>query len=178
MDNLFELLIFFFVIYSILTPILNKKKRQNTERKVPQRYPGDVKKNTPPQPSPRDIFEEMLGFKIPKSEDEYRNPVPPSSRSNNSEMPSIDYDTDLKVEYEDLETDRKMPDIDFDKLTSTQIEEIKKKEEAQQSLGIYKSAKSLNKKTIEIKQKLSNPSSFREIFLMSEILNKPKALRR
>ena len=131
MDNLFELLIFLFVIYSILSPILNKKKRQNTEGKVPQRYPGDVKPKTPPQPSPRDIFEEMLGFKIPKSEDEYRNPVPQASGSKNNEIPSIDYDTDLKIEYEDLETNRKMPDIDFDKLTSTQIDEIKKKKDDQ-----------------------------------------------
>lgn len=178
MDNLFVLLIIFFVIYSILSPVLNKKKQQNTDSKIPQGYTGDVKTRTSPQPSPRDIFEEMLGFKIPQSEDEYRKPLPQSSRTNNNEMPSIDYDTDLKVEYKNLETDQKMPDIDFDKLTTAQIDEIKNQEEAQQNMGHYKSTNPINKKTIAIKQKLANPTSFREIFLMSEILNKPKSLRR
>ena len=179
MDNLFELLIFLFVIYSILSPILNKKKQQNAGRKIPSRNTGDAQTKTSPQPSARDIFEEMIGFKIPKNDEGYGKTVPQSSRTVQYEMPSVDYDTDLKVEYKDLETSQKMPDIDFDKLTTAEINQIKKKEQViEQPPEIYKQFNPPNKKAVEIKKKLTNPNSFREIFIISEILNKPKALRR
>jgi len=178
MDNLFELLIFFFVIYSVISALMGKKKQQNTGKKIPQRYPGDAQTKTSPHPSPQDIFEEMLGFKIPKDEDEYQNTATQTSGSTIYEMPSIDYDTDLKVEYKDLETEQKIPDVDFDKLTVEQIDAIKKKEEIEQNLESYKLPSHANERAAKIRQKLKNPFSFREIFMISEILNKPKALRR
>jgi len=176
MDNIIQLIVFFFIIYSILAPILGKKKSQKVKGQIPSKYPGDVDVKTSPPTSTRDIFEEMLGFKIPKSEDEYQGSESQTSNSKDLEMTSVDYDTDVKIDYKDLETDQTIPDIDYDKLPSQ--ESVPKKLESSFTTKVLDSAIPFNNKTIAIKQLLSNTKTLRDLFLMSEIINKPKALRK
>lgn len=176
MDNIIQLIVFLFIIYSILAPILGKKKSQKAKGQVPGKYPGDVDDKTSPPTSTRDIFEEMLGFKIPKNEDEYQGPESQSSDSKDVEIASVDYDTDLKIDYKNLEAVQTIPDIDYDKLPSQESEPTEL--ETSFTTKVIDTAIPFNNRTIAIKKLLMDTKTLRNLFLMSEIINKPKALRK
>lgn len=176
MDDIIQIIVFFFIIYSILAPILGKKKPQKAQKQIPADYQGDVRKTgSSPRSSGTDILEDILGFKIPKTGDEYEG-YSIENGYNQQEKYSKDYDTDLKTNYKNLEQESKTVDQDYDKLSASAI---KQKQLSQEKNRItYSQLKTANKKANDIRKKLTNPSSFREIFLMAEILNKPKALRK
>jgi len=180
MDNIIQIIVFFFIVYSILAPILGKKKPpQKTNKKpVKQNYNYNEgvrnKPRTSSQPSSTDILEDILGFKIPKTGGEYEKSIP-ESRDINYDLKTVDYDTDLKTNYRNLETDSKIPNIDYDKLPS--IESDKKFDSVQSEL-IADTLTKMSKKTRYIKSKIVNKAEIRDIFLIKEIIDKPKALRR
>jgi len=176
MDNIIQLIVFFFIIYSILAPILGKKKQQKTRKQIPGDYQGDVRKTgSSPRSSGTDILEDILGFKIPKTDDEYEG-YSYENEYNQKQKYSKDYDTDLTINYKNLEQESKTVDLDYDKLSAS---EIKQKQQSQKKITVtYSKLKTENKKANDIRKKLTNPSSFREIFLITEILNKPKAFRK
>jgi hypothetical protein len=161
----------------MLAPVLGKKKPQPKQKPAQRKnnYGGDASRTrTSPPTSPTDILEDFLGFKIPRTEDEF-----PQSEENKSaenyNLQTVDYDTDLKVNYKDLEVENKMPDVDYDKLPflkSIPQEDILTNEKI---LGVSSLS---NEKIRFIKNKLKTKSELRYIILISEILNKPKALRR
>jgi len=171
MDNLFQLLIFLFVIYTIINAVFGKKKHQRTEREIPQERTGEVKTNTSPQTqySSTDILQDLFGLKIPKSGDEYET------------YPQNRYPANLETDLPDISNQtepeqRSMPDINYDNRPSIELEQnLPVSGEFQNA---YEVSKSLNQRTVELKQKFENPKTLRELYLISEILNKPKALRK
>jgi hypothetical protein len=174
MDDIIQIVVFFFIIYSILAPLLGKRKSQKVNKKVPPKYREDVRKErASSRLSSNDILEDILGFKIPKTENEYSTSSP-ENRSENYDLKTVDYDTDLKVDYKNLETSSKMPNVDYDKLPF--MESIKTAE-SQPALVLDSSLK-LNERATFLKYRIADKVELRDIFLIKEILDKPKALRR
>ena len=177
MDNIIQLLIFFFIIYAILSPILGKKKTQNQNRER-NNIPGeDGQYKTPQRPSSTDILEEMFGFKIPKTEDQFPTNEPSSVNPEYASIPTVDYDTDLNTKYKDLETESKMPDIDYDKIPFNEAEQIPANDESKILSTAVLSRQPIKKKQA-IKNLLKSKDSLRNLFLSAEVIGKPKALRR
>ncbi len=182
MDNIFQLLIFLFVIYTIYNSLFGKKKQQRPQNNFPRYETGE--EETKPSPKPRyssteDILQDLFGVKIPKSGDEYET------------YPQKNYPSNLEIDLPEIEKEsdtekRNIPDINYDKLISPGINYDKLISlEAQQNKTIsdephlaYEVGFSFNRKTNELKHKIKNHATLRELYLISEIINKPKAIRR
>jgi len=172
MDNIFQLLIFLFVIYTIINSLFGKKKPQRPQNNSPRNETGEAETKTSPQPqysSTTDILQDLFGFKIPKSGDEYEN------------LPQRNYPGNLEIDLPEIEKvsdpeKRNIPDINYDKLISLETQQTKTLSDEPHIA--YEVGFSFNRRTMDIKQKIKNPASLRELYLISEIINKPKALRR
>ncbi|MBI5730440.1 MAG: hypothetical protein HY963_04815 [Ignavibacteriales bacterium] len=171
MDNIFQLLILLFVIYTIYNSLFGKKKPQRPQNNFPRDETGEAETKASPQPqySSTDILQDLFGFKIPKSEDEYGN------------LPRRNYPGNLEIDLPEIEEEsdsekRNVPDINYDKLISLEVQQIKTL--LDEPHIAYEVGSSFNRRTIDIKQKIKNPASLQELYLISEIINKPKAIRR
>lgn len=185
MDNLFEIIIFFFVIYSVLGSLFGKKKQQKNQQQQQKRktVPASARRvpqtSAPNKPSSQDILEELFGMKFPRTEEDTSYA---QRRSNdNLEYESWDPQKDFekkveqKEKYEYRNIEKKIPDINYDKLAALETEQ--KKINSAKSVLAYTEIKKIDKRTNEIKNKLRDPKTIRDLYLISEILNKPKALR-
>ncbi|MCX7876346.1 MAG: hypothetical protein N2321_09300 [Melioribacteraceae bacterium] len=164
MDDIIRIIVFLFFVWSIiggLTSNKNKKKKTPAQR-IPNNYRGKVNRPLPPTSKPpEEILEDLFGFKIPKSDEQYES-----------------YENkDLEKEVEDLESTKQTMtqwNIDYDKLTALEKE--------QKNLTVDVSDINYSQKKVsptnEIVNKIKNKSSLKDAIIISEILNKPKALRR
>ncbi|MFA7228505.1 MAG: hypothetical protein WC061_05670 [Melioribacteraceae bacterium] len=170
MDNLFQLLIFLFVIYTIINSVFGKKKAPKIERKIPSENEGEADGNASPrsEKSSEEILQELFGFKIPKTGNDYPRPLETEYNSN------PEYDLP-KIENQSVES-AVLPELDYDNLPSL--------EAGQTNLllneyhNAYEVKNESNKKTSDLLAKIRDPKTLRELILFSEILNKPKSLRR
>ena len=172
MDNIFQLLIFLFVIYTIYNSLFGKKKPQRPQNNFPRNEPEEDELKSSPQPrysSTDDILENLFGMKIPKTGGEYED-------LNRNNIPQ-DYETDLPDIEKQVElAGGKITDINYDQLSTDELQQkLNWDEDANKA---YESSKSLSMRTVELKQKIKNPATLRKLYLISEIINKPKALRR
>lgn len=184
MDNIIEIIVFFFVIYSILGSIFGKKKpqqkknQQQYKRPVPQQQ-RTATKPVPSQPSSQDILEELFGIKIPKPEE--NSDYSTNKTADNLEYSSWDPEKDFqkKVEqrqnYEYRNIEKDIPDVNYDRIAA--LETTKKKVKTAEPI-ILNEKKEIYKKALEIREKLREPKSVRELFLISEILSKPRSFRK
>lgn len=171
MDNLFQILIFLFVIYTILNSVFGKKKPQGPRNNFPQGDSGEVESDTSPQTRNKsgDILQDLFGVQLPKSGDEYDN------------YSQKKYDTDLETDLPNIEDQsevekKSIPDINYDNLPAVELQQNKI---VQDDLNkAYEVGFGFTTRTIEIKQKIRNPKSLQELYLISEIINKPKSLRK
>lgn len=187
MDNIIEIIVFFFVIYSILGSLFGKKKKQQkagpSEKPLPD-IPRQTRRvpqtRSPQRPSSQDILEELFGLKIPKPEenDQYSQP----EYQENLEYQSWDPEKDFKKKVEEKEKyeyrniEKEYADVNYDKIST--LEKTKKKPKPVTIKKETLPTVSLNKRTVEIRQKLRDPQSIRDLFIISEIINKPRALRK
>lgn len=184
MDDIIQLIVFFFVIYSIVASLFGKKKTQEGETQKrtqsPYQTKGREKVYSKRQPSNADVLEELFGFKIPKTEDKYRA-AEYDREGIDLEKVSWDPEKEFKKKisareaYEKRNIKKTVPDIDYDKLSSL---ESAGKRTAVDHHKIYEQKKSVNKKTEEIKRRLKSKPTIKEAFIVSELLNKPKAFRK
>src|SRR3989339_529724 len=166
MDNIFQLLIFLFVIYTIFNSLFGKKKPQKPQNKFPGNEPGEDE--TTPSPKPRyssteDILQDLFGVKIPESGDEYENP----SQSN--------YPSDLETDLPDIENQtepekKSIQDVNYDQLPSVEFQQSTIATDEPQAA--FEVGFGFNNRTNELKQKIKNPATLRELYLISEIINK------
>jgi hypothetical protein len=184
MDNIIEIIVFFFVIYSILSSILGKKKPQQKKNQqqykspVPQRKSPSAKP-VPSQTSSQDILEELFGIKVPKPEEEtgYNKQIPNENLEYQSWDPEKDFEKKVKQKdkYEKGNIEKDLPDVNYDKFTT--LETTKKKVKVADPI-IFKDKREVYNRSTEVKRKLKTQKTLRELFLISEILSKPRAFRR
>ncbi|MDQ7816048.1 MAG: hypothetical protein RDU14_03420 [Melioribacteraceae bacterium] len=185
MDNIIEIIIFFFVIYSVLGSLFGKKKRQNKQPQQQKRKPAPTysrrvpETSVPKKPSSQDILEELFGMKLPRTEENsgYSDKRQDDNLEYQSWDPQKDFEKKVaqKEKYGYRNIEKKIPDINYDKITA--LENAQKKINSAKSVLAYTEKKKIDKRTSEIKKKLRDPRTIRDLYLISEILNKPKALR-
>lgn len=159
MDDLVKIIFFAIIIISFFGSMFKKKpqpKRENSQDPT-----GGSAGQSPP-PSNYDILRDVLDRNLPKTGDEYPPLKTVPSNVDNSWTVSID------------KMDEK-PETVYEK--PTPLENAMKSEFYSEPQKLYVPIMPLSKRAIELKKKISSKASLRELYLISEILNKPKALR-
>jgi len=185
MDNFFEILIYLIIIISFLSSIFKKKKQQ--QQKPPMRQPQNEEYSQTAASVPQtqaneeyDILKELeVFFKVGDTPTEKKVPTPQKSVES---LPSVEEHT----KSEDWKTPTESEHyVDQWERKKTEVKKIL----ASVDSGIEKKAalfeESLERKelgyssiALTVKSKIANPSTLKEYIIFSEILGKPKALRR
>ena len=193
MDNIFEYLIYGFIIISFISSFFKKKKRLPKEPSdLTPHQRTDITENKiidiPPSQGPKadeyDILKEIEGFfnvdqpkqpeaKIHTDEEMYEGakdrenyiPVPEKSfhTTTSSEHTFID---PWDIKRKELEEKKKKISPKIEKQASAYEESLIKNKSA--ATGIIK----------DINERLKHPSTLKEYVIISEIIGKPKALKR
>lgn len=166
MDNLIEYVIILFFIFSLLQPLLSKKKKQQTGGGNQDEKSPDVQQRNS---RATQTLEDLFGLSLPKT---------PDYNTGYGNVPDSEHMTwDPAGEFKNIEgtKPKPLPDIDFDKPQAKSFIDSKRTEMAADFLN--QSVETESHADI-IRTKLRNPLTIREIILISEILNKPRALRR
>jgi hypothetical protein len=159
MDDIVKIIFFAIIIFSFFGSMFKKKaqpKRQNSQDMM-----GGSAEQTPPQPN-YDVMGDVSVENLPDTEDFYPplNTIPP--KADNSWTVPID-----KIDEK--------PDAVYD--TPTPLEKAMKSKSYSEPQKLYVPIAPLSKRAIELKKKISSKATLRELYLISEILNKPKSLR-
>ncbi len=184
MDNIIELIIFLFIVYSIFSSFFGKKKpQQKPQSEIPRNRPTEgVPKRTSSRQDSIETLEELFGFKLPKTDDEF--PQYKQTSTKQTETTSWDPEQEFRTKVSQRETkvnqqvEKPLPNINYDKLDL--LEARSKRKFVKPSIKTSEQKKEFlpNARAKDIRKKLENPATIREMILISEILNKPKALRR
>jgi len=181
MDNIIEIIVFLFIIYSIFGSFFGKKKtQQKNNNRIPGNNPTEgVPKRTSSRQDNLETLEELFGFKLPRTEDPF--PQQQSTKNSNSESntwdPEKEFYTKLNVREKSTKkpVEKSIPNISFDKLNPI---ELRKKKQIVKPETRKKEKSFYHNRSSDIRKKVNNPESIKEFIIISEILNKPKALRR
>jgi hypothetical protein len=175
MDNIFQLIIFIFVIWSILGSAFGKKKNQKSKTQQ-RRFPGEGSNNPSPnyRQTSQDVLEDILGFKIPKTEDEYYGGV--SHEAQDIEKNSTDLEKDTSQISVRTKFEQSVEDVDYDKLGS--LEQVPLQIISTEATDAYTVSQATISRAPQIKSRFKSANSVRDAILIAEIINKPKALRR
>lgn len=148
------------------------------------RKPAPASSRTPLK-SNKDIFEEMFGVKMPKTDDWSTIERPKQY----GEVSTWDPESEFKVSNKIEEQKKKIVDYDLTPSLET-IYDAKSKYSNASRTDILKSKGSSiasrvehfstakNEKVMAIRSKLDNNMALKDMIIITEILNKPKALRR
>lgn len=189
MDNVFEILIYLIIIISFLSSIF-KKKKQQPQKKPPaqQPQPDEYYQTQPtevsiPQTQPKedyDILKELEDFfKVGDEPTARKVPVPQQpaesvptleehTKSENWKTPTLSehYADDWELKKEEVTKRVARVDSSIEKKAVMFEESLTKREAVYSSIAMT------------VKSKIGNPSTLKEYIIFSEILGKPKALRR
>ena len=196
--SFFEYLIIIFFIISALQGIFGKKKKQQQQSRqaqnrpsVPRQRQAEVKKESTQQ-----ILEQMFGLKIPE-ENKRQTKIPsdtrteildPSGYHDTSWNPEEEYEDSVGVEtvrYENQEYQNRHSKTVYSEPTRKTVKETDSARKIMGNIPTQMKVEEIGKTSSDtiqfvqrIRNNISNPDSIREYILVSEILNKPKALRR
>jgi hypothetical protein len=185
MDNLFEILIYVIIIISFLSSIFKKKKQQQQRPPMRQTQQEEYSQTevAAPQTQSRgeyDILRELEDFfKVGDESTVRKIPVPQqpaeSVPSLEEHTKSEDWKSPTESEHYVDQWERKKTEVK--KIISSVDSSIKKKaamfeESLERKESVYSSF------ALAVKSKMKNPSTLKEYIIFSEILGKPKALRR
>ena len=186
MDNLFEYLFILFIIISFFSSYFDKKKKAQQKKKA--REKGQVNnipaaKQRQPQ---RDILEELFGIK--------QNPPPHPIPQPEKKTEVADQSLDISMGMEDNKTWN--PEDEFKDVIPMKAEGMIEKagtdlefedsiklnaaleKSASEEMQPYYIVEAPNAYESDLKERLRNPRTVREFIIVSELLGKPKALRR
>ena len=193
MDNLFEYLIYGFIIISFIISFFKKKKplpKKPSDQTLHQRtnIMEDKSIDIPPSQKPKaeeyDILKEIEGFfnvgqsqrtetKVHTDKEMYEgakdreNYIPVPEKSFHTLTSSEHTFTDpWDIKRKELEKRKKKLSPEIEKRASAYEESLIRKDSA--ATGIIK----------DIKERLKSPSTLKEYVIISEIIGKPKALKR
>lgn len=186
MDNFFEVLIYLFIIFSFLSPLFKKKKQQNPQSgsKVPDLNTGDRQLKTTPPAEDYEILKELENlFKKDTPQKISGSIETQKSESNLDKNISLenkpaDYDesswhTPTVSEHTENPnwTDSQIKSRMLKPILDKSVDELTKKfvqsEVVKRNMG--------NPVQSRVREVFSNQKSFREYYIFSEIINKPKA---
>lgn len=189
MDNFFEILIYLIIIISFLSSIFKKKQQPQKKPPVqqPQRedyYQSEQTEVTIPQTQHKeeyDILRELEDFfKVGNEPTEMKLPKPQQPQSEN--VPTVDEHVSTETWQEITvsenvrnEWDRKKEDVSK-KLAKVDSEIEKQAAIFETSLG--KRELVFSNIALSVRSKFTHPETLQEYIILSEILRKPKALRR
>jgi len=184
MDNVFEILIYLFIIISFISSFFKKKKQQ---QKPPVRQqPVDEYKNaeivTPQTQAKEDygILTELedffkVGEESTTEEESIPQPQTEPVTTMEEHVKTDSWHAPTESEHVMDRWERKKSEVQ--KIMSSVDSAIEKKAALfEQSLGKNETAYSTL--ALAVKSKMKNPSTLKEYIIFSEILGKPKALRR
>ena len=185
MDNVFEILIYLIIIISFLSSIFKKKQQSQKKPPVPQQQPEEHYQSEvePPQAQKKaeyDILRELEDFfKVGDESTQQETPVP---QMKTESLPSMEEHINTDTWHEPTESEHVMDDwerkrTEVKKIISSVDSSIEKKAAMfEESLG--KKETTYSSFALAVKSKMINPSTLKEYIIFSEILGKPKALRR
>lgn len=197
-SNFFEYLIIIFFVVSALQGFLGKKKKQQRERErqAQERAPGQSQTRNQKEESTKDILEQMFGLKMPEESgkqtkipsDTNTSVLDPQGYHDTSWSPEEEYEDSVGVEtvrYEETRDEAKVKYTNVDhrekaaELDAKVREARKSLQRLPDKIEVEELNTSISVSFVEnIKAKIREPETIREYILVSEILNKPKALRR
>lgn len=186
MDNFFEILIYLIIIISFLSSIFKKKKQQ--QQKPPVRQPqqeeySQVEVSVPQTQAKEeyDILKELEDFfKVGDEQTEVKVPRPQETYSEN--IPTADEHVSTETWKEDSisenirsEWERKKEEVSR-KLAK--VDSVIEKQAEMFETSLERKELVFSNLAITVRSKFSHPDTLKEYILFSEILGKPKALRR
>jgi Na+-transporting methylmalonyl-CoA/oxaloacetate decarboxylase gamma subunit len=187
MDNVFEILIYLIIIISFLSSIFKKKKQQQQKPPIRQPQPEETYQAdvSVPQTQPKeeyDVLRELEDFfKVGNepTKQEIPAPVPQEQpkKMTQIEEHTLDESWHTPTVSEHIADDREHKKEEVRKIIAKVDSDIEKK------AAIFE--ESLERKefgyssiALSVRSKIRNPSTLKEYIIFSEILGKPKALRR
>lgn len=196
-SNFFEYLIIIFFIVSALQSFLGKKKKQQQKNNKQQSTTVSPQAQTEKKKeSAQDIFEQMFGLKIP-DQNEKQTKIPsdtetdvldPKGYHDSSWNPEEEYEDSIGVEtvrYENQDYQNRHSNTEYADRTVGKTDQPSTAKEIMGKIPTKMEVEKVgesDKETVQfierIRNNITNPDSIREYILVSEILNKPKALRR
>jgi hypothetical protein len=171
MEEVFQIIIFLFVIWSFLSSAFKKKTEPNKQQT--QNLPKTNTRKKKMDYSTKDVLENLFGSQFPNAESELPEHV-------NKQRSPGNLDKDWKAEYRNLEKNKSVEEkvlqtTVYDNILSLDANAKIKRIKPSETLNVQRDQ--ISKRAIEIKSKMKNTSNIRDAVLLSEILNKPKALR-
>lgn len=195
MDNFFEILIYLFIIFTFLSSVFKKKKpeQQKPKANIPQERQESEITYSPE--------EEMDSAPVKSSSDEYdilkeleqffKVGEPTHQQAPKPKPPVIPQPAEVKPKQKALEeswrvkTESEHKYEDFWGKRQRDVDARKKEVDSMASLQASKFEELLKEKKVystafqrNIKKRIKEPASLKEYIIISEILGKPKALRR
>lgn len=196
-SSIFEYLIIIFFIVSALQSLFGKKKKQREQERRRQSQRSEQTSQPAPKTeqrseSPKDILEEMFGLKLPEEEKQTKIPsdtetevLDPTELNETSWNPAEEYEDSIGIETIRYEEKEEKPSYKYQEemaalerkaeKSKRMIDRLPAKIKVEEVGGATKEQKLLAAK---IKNTLRDPETLREYILVSELLNKPRALRR
>jgi len=160
MDDIIKVLFFLFFLWSLIGPIFSKKEKdQKRERQIPKRPEGKAKRTLPSKKPSNEVLEELFGLKLPSQTESY-----------NYDFEKEDLEK-INKPLEDSLTNQQW-NIDYDKSSSLENDAKILVEEKPITASPQRNY------ATDIKRKIKSKSSLKDAIIISEIINKPKSLRR
>jgi hypothetical protein len=185
MDNVFEILIYLIIIISFLSSILKKKKKQQQKPPARQPQPEDYYQAEVSVPQAQtkddyDIIKELEDFfKVGSEPPEKQTPLipePPGKMTHTEERTRREiWQTRTESEHNVEDWERKKAEVTK---RMAQVDSGIKKQAARFEESLAKKEVVFSSIVMSVKSKIANPSLLKEYIIFSEILGKPKALRR
>lgn len=186
MDNVFEILIYLIIIISFLSSIFKKKQQPQKKPPVqrPQKddyYQDEVVIPQTEKKEEYDILKELEDFfKVGEEPGKPQIPIPVPTEQ--QKVPDVgehtrsdNWQTSTESEHYVDAWERKKSAVK--KIISSVDSSIEKKA-AMFEESLEKKETSYSSFALAVKSKMKNPSTLKEYIIFSEILGKPKALRR
>jgi hypothetical protein len=187
MDNLFEILIYVIIIVSFLSSIFKKKKRQQqkTPAQQPQTdeyYQTEVSVPQTKTKEEYDVLKELEDFfkvgnepagqqipmPVPQEQPKKMTPIEEHKRTESWQTPTASEHIADDWERKKEEVSKRVARVD------SSVE----KKAAMFEASLDKKETTFSSIAMAVKSKMKNPSTLKEYIIFSEILGKPKALRR
>ena len=187
MDNLFEILIYVIIIISFLSSIFKKKKQQQkppvqqpNEEDYYQTEQAEVSAPQTERKEEYDILKELeVFFKVGTEPTKQEVPVPQEppkklttieeqTRTESWRTPTLSEHVADVWERKKEEVSKRVARVD----SSVEKKAAMFEESLERQESVYSSI------ALSVKSKIKNPSTLKEYIIFSEILGKPKALRR